>query len=302
MSSWSAAEEVGRSQLGLISRTQARACGLADSTIARAVRAGRLSSACRGVFRFAAVTESWDQRALLPQLLRPGDTTLSHWTAGWLHRLAGIRRPHRIDVSINTNTKLALDGFDVHRVQSLRTGHRIGPHAVTSIGRTLVDLASVMRREAFTFAFDSATARYPREMQTLFQYVSTRPFRGRKGLSMLRDVFAERHGVLLESPLESRVWTALARSRLPLPTAQHPVGDVMRVDFVWARERVLLHVDGHAFHASRAALERDARQRNQLATEWVSFVVTHGTVETDDWLRQVRAALEQRAAQLRLGL
>ncbi|MGV3622351.1 MAG: hypothetical protein ACO1OB_16150 [Archangium sp.] len=254
------------------------------------------------MYRFGAVPQTWEQRALLPQLLRPARAALSHWTAGWVHRLAGIRRPSRLDVTIGYDTKLALDGVDLHYAKWVRTDQRVGGFVVMPIGRTIVDLASVMRREPFTFAFDSATAKYPREMDSLFRYVSTRPLRGHSGLATLRGVFAERHGVMLESPLESRVWTALVRSKLPVPKAQHPVGEVMRVDFLWWNERVALHVDSRAFHSSRAEIERDARQRNRLADEWASFVVTHGTVSSKEWLEQIRIALDKRSPQLRLAV
>lgn len=302
MHNWSAAETVGRNQFGLITREQARAVGLADSSIHRALRHGRLSTVFSGVYRFSTVAESWEQRALLPQLLRPGRAALSHWTAGWLHRLEGLRRPRVIDARITRDTKLELKDVAIHHVKHVRADHRIGPFVVTPIGRTIVDLASVMSREPFTFAFDSATLKYPREMQSLFQYVSTRPLRGHGGLATLRQVFAERHGVMLESALESRVWTALIRSKLPVPKAQHPMGDVMRVDFLWHLERVVLHVDSRAHHSSRAAIERDARQRNALGADWASFVVTHGMVESKDWLNQVRTALRKRAPQLRLDV
>lgn len=300
MNGWSAAESVGQKQFGLISRGQALAAGVSVGSLYRAVNQGRLVAVASGLYRFGAVPPGWEQRALTPQLVRPGRSALSHWTAAWLHRLAGVRQPHRLDVSVSYDTTLTLENTDVHRVRQLRTNHRIGPYVVTSIGRTIVDLASVMRREALTFAFDSATARYPREMTALFEYVSTRPLRGRAGLTVLRELFAERYGVMLESPLESRVWTALVRSKLPLPVAQHPIGDVMRVDFVWPRERVMLHVDGRAFHASRAELDRDAGQRNQLAADWVSFVVTTGTLASPAWLNQLRAALTLRHPQRRL--
>lgn len=303
MSNWASAEAVGRSQFGLITRAQAVAAGLAASSVYRAVEQRRLVTVHSGIYRFAAVAESWEQRALVPQLARPGTSALSHFTAGWLHRLRGVRRPSRLEVSVERgDTRFAPDGFDVHRVERVSAPFRIGAFMVTPIARTIVDLASVMLGDSFTFAFDSATARYPREVQALFEYVSTRDFRGREGMTRVRKLFAQRHGVMLDSELESRVWTALVRSRLPVPMAQHPLGEVMRADFVWSDERVILHVDSRAFHSSRAELERDARQRNQLAADWVSFVVTHETVERGEWLGQVRDALRKRARQRSLSL
>ncbi|PZR10457.1 MAG: hypothetical protein DI536_19630 [Archangium gephyra] len=302
MSNWAAVEKVAKRQFGLITRTQCEDVGLAVTSLKRAVRAGRLKRVRRGLFRFAVTSETWEQRALVPQLMRPGVAALSHTSAAWLHRLAGVRQPVRLNVKVPRHIDLEIPGVEVHQVRDFIASNRVGPFVVTGVGETILDLATVLNAERLTFAFDSATRLYPKEMSALFEYVSTNDFRGRDGVSAIRALFAQRHGVILESPLESRVWTVLERSGLPVPRTQRHVDDVMRVDFVWDSERVIVHSDSRAFHSSRAELERDARQRNALAATWVSFVVTHQSVEDGEWLQFLRRALEARAPQLRLPL
>ncbi|MGV3625841.1 MAG: type IV toxin-antitoxin system AbiEi family antitoxin domain-containing protein [Archangium sp.] len=302
MTNWAAAEQVAKRQFGLITRSQCEGCGLAVSSLKRAVGSGRLRAVVRGVYRFAIVRETWEQRAFVPQLLRPDVVSLSHKTAAWVYRLAGIRQPVRLDVKIPRSIELEIPGVQVHHVRDFAPPRRVGPFHVTGVGETILDLAGVLDARDLSFAFDSATRSHPREMSALFEYVSTRELRGQQGVVALRQMFAQRHGVILESPLESRVWTVLSRSGLPEPRTQRHVQDVMRVDFVWDDERVIVHCDSRAFHSSRAELENDARQRNHLAADWVSFVVTHGSVEGGEWLKLLRDALQRRAPQLRPGL
>lgn len=301
MTNWAAVEKVAKRQFGLVTRTQCETAGLAVTSVKRAVRSGRLKRVLRGVYRFAVMRETWEQRALVPQLVRPQTSALSHTSAAWLYRFSGIRQPVRLDVKVPRNIEFEIPGVEVHRVRDFVPPRTVGPFAVTGVGETILDLATVLNLERLTFAFDSATRHYPREMSALFECVSTNEFRGRDGVSTIRSLFAQRHGVILESPLESRVWTVVERSGLPAPRTQRHVDDVMRVDLVWDAERVIVHCDGRAFHSSRAELERDARQRNELAETWVSFVVTHGTVDDGAWLQLLRRALEARAPQLRLS-
>lgn len=302
MINWAAAEQTAKKQFGLITNAQLRFSEVTPNAVSRATRNRRMTNAHRGVFRFTAFPTSWEQRAFLPQLVQPNAAALSHTTAGWLYRLAGVRQPVRLSVKVARTTRLEIPGVDVHHVRDFHEPHHVRDFAVTSLGETVLDLASTLKREQFTFAFDSATRQFPREMNALFEFISTHELRGHEGATVVRRLFATRHGVILESPLESQVWTALVRSTLPLPTAQHPVADVMRVDFIWRNERVILHVDSRQFHATRGELERDAMQRNRLATDWVSFVVTRASLGRDEWLTLLHDALRRRAPQLRLAV
>ncbi|MGV3622603.1 MAG: hypothetical protein ACO1OB_17425 [Archangium sp.] len=222
---------------------------------------------------------------------------LSHTTAPWIHGLSGIRRPTRLSANVLRSVRLDVDDVEVDTVRRLAKPWRVGGFDVTSIGRTLLDLAATVDRDTLTFAFDSATQRYSREMTEFFEYATANELRGHAGAAVLREVFAERHGVMLDSPLESRVWTALSRSKLPLPSPQTEVHGAMRADFVWGAEKVVVHVDGRAFHSSRSEIDHDARQRNEIAADWVTFIVTSGTLRNDDWLRLLGDALRKRAPQ-----
>ena len=44
------------------------------------------------------------------------------------------------------------------------------------------------------------------------------------------------------------------------------------VDFLWRRERLVVEVDGYAFHSSRAAFERDRRRDAELAARGLHVI------------------------------
>lgn len=41
-------------------------------------------------------------------------------------------------------------------------------------------------------------------------------------------------------------------------------GPALRVDFLWRAQRLIVETDGHAFHATRQAFERDRRRDQRL--------------------------------------
>lgn len=72
------------------------------------------------------------------------------------------------------------------------------------------------------------------------------------------------------------------------------------VDLLWRAERVVVEADGHAFHASRAAIERD-RRRDALLTapghRVLGFTWRQVTTRPDEVLAAIAAALAASAVQ-----
>jgi len=75
-------------------------------------------------------------------------------------------------------------------------------------------------------------------------------------------------GSLSQSRLEAAFLTSIRSSRLPRPTPQLVVQSyghfVARVDFAWPPQRLLVELDGAAFHASRRDWSRDLQRQNTL--------------------------------------
>jgi very-short-patch-repair endonuclease len=61
---------------------------------------------------------------------------------------------------------------------------------------------------------------------------------------------------LTRSEAEGRLLTMLSAARLPKAAVNSRVGGY-EVDFLWPAERLIVEVDGYAFHSTRTAFERD---------------------------------------------
>ncbi|MEW5742375.1 MAG: hypothetical protein AB1938_25890 [Myxococcota bacterium] len=178
----------------------------------------------------------------------------------------------------------------------------LGGLPITSIANTLVDLAAELDDEALEIALDSAHRRWPRVGQWIEDLATKRQTRGVPGLTRLVQLVREREGQPTDSPLEVRVWRRLrSTSGLPKPRLQVEVFDelgyIMRVDFAWPLERVVVHADSFRWHSRRVTFDSDADQRNRLrAAGWEALVVTQNSLH-GPWLDDLKVLLAQRHPQ-----
>jgi hypothetical protein len=104
----------------------------------------------------------------------------------------------------------------------------------------------------------------------------------------------ETGATVTRSELEVRFLAFLDANRFPRPVSNtwlHAQGTWIECDCVWHPQRVVVELDGRAFHATAAAFERDrARDRRLQAAGWRTVRVT--------W-RQLREHPESLAADLR---
>ena len=158
------------------------------------------------------------------------------------------------------------EGCELHRQTLVPTDTtRRGGVPVTSPYRTLIDLGGSQPRAHALVAFDSALRRRlvsPGPLSAQIELLPTSPRRTR-----LREL------VTLADPLAGSVLETLCRLALvdggvrPERT-QYPVRDngglIGRVDFAWPTQRVIVEVDGFAFHADRESYRADRRRDNAL--------------------------------------
>jgi very-short-patch-repair endonuclease len=79
------------------------------------------------------------------------------------------------------------------------------------------------------------------------------------------------HGLLRTTPsaLEELTLALCRHAGLPAPAVNADAGASGRtytVDFLWPQQRVVLETDGHAYHRTRSAIERDRRKEADLVT------------------------------------
>ena len=86
---------------------------------------------------------------------------------------------------------------------------------------------------------------------------------------------------IIRSELEERFQDFLIRAGLPLPQT-NVIVEGYEVDRVWAEQRLIVELDGHATHATTHAFELDrARDRRLEAAGWCVIRITWRQLENE---------------------
>jgi len=222
----------------------------------------------------------------------PG-AVLSHRSAAalWGLRPSGPPRPEVTAVP----RRRAGPGVHVHHTRL--SGDEVTEQEgtpVTTVSRTLLDLAAVLPRRQLERALQEAEVRRLGDMVSLEPLLARHP--RRRGTATLRSIVASgRIGEnATRSELEERFLAIADRAGLPRPAINAHVeiaGRLVECDCLWRTERLVVELDGHAFHAPRRAFEADrARDRALQVAGWRVVRVT--------W-RQLHAESGRVAADLR---
>jgi hypothetical protein len=126
---------------------------------------------------------------------------------------------------------------------------------VTTVARTLLDLAEVLTPQKLERAVDQA------ERLELFDLRAVDALRershGRRGLAALDAVLADYRGpVPIRSELERQFLDLCRKANLPPPAVNALIAGI-EVDAVWHDQRVAVELDGYDYHRTRQAFERD---------------------------------------------
>ena len=311
---WARAEAIGRRQHGVVTAKQLEGCGLAREAMRWRVERRQLVRVFVGVYCFPAVRPTWEQTAQAALLWLGDDAALSHASAASLFCLDGFkRRPSMLDLIVPRNgvssrrAKSLPGNVVLHRSRTAFATTRVAGFRVTDLARTVMDLATTVPPargldDGLDDALDSAQRMYPGtdgELERLY----ARARSGRTGTRRLRRLLHERGGLATDSPLEARFRRALRLGGLKAPRHQRPVFDargyIVRVDFIWPDERVVVHVDGYEFHQQRTQFERDREVANRLTAKLhLSIWVTSRGLKESHWRDALKVALRERAPQL----
>jgi len=191
------------------------------------------------------------------------EAVLSHRSAAWLWQLA--RRPDgEIDVMVVGRNGGRRPHVRVHETRCLgaleRTKRKGIP--VTTPARTLLDLAESVSPRELERALDEARVRRLVRRSQLTGVLDASP--GRKGAAALAALL-DREGdpKLTRSEAEERTLSLVRAARLPRPRVNARVGG-LEVDLLWREQRLVVEVDGYAYHSSRTAFERDRLRDAEL--------------------------------------
>jgi Protein of unknown function (DUF559) len=195
---------------------------------------------------------------------------LSHRSAADLH---GLRRTDRapIDVIVPGRTARRHDGIDLHRSTTLTAADVtiVDAIPVTTVARTALDLAAVVRRRALERALDQAEILEVFDLNGLHDQLDRNPHH--PGAAALKAVLQEHTAgtTVTWSDLEELCLevTRAAGVEPPEVNAYVDPGDgepPIRPDFVWRTQRVAIEADGFGTHKSRHAFEDDRRRDQRL--------------------------------------
>jgi very-short-patch-repair endonuclease/predicted transcriptional regulator of viral defense system len=255
--------QLARKQHGVLSLRQLLAAGLSKRTVRRRLEAGRLRLLHRGVY--AHGTGEIDVRgAWLAAVLACGEgATLSHHSAAALWGLSP-NRPGLIEVSAGRGR--SRPGIRVHEGGIHRDERTVvNGIPVTTVARTLFDLAEITDERAVESAFDEADRLGLLRMRSL-EAVCARGH-GRRALRVIRPlVDAALRSEPTRSPLED-IFVRFCREHDLPPPQTNVLLLGHEVDAYWPDARLVVESDSWSFHRHRAAFERDRARDAAMQAE-----------------------------------
>jgi predicted transcriptional regulator of viral defense system len=212
--------QLAREQHGVVARSQLEQAGVTSRQIKTRVGDGRLVRLHRGVYAVGHNRLRSEGRWLAAVLACGPGALLSHRSAAALH---GLRPATAGAVEVSTVWhRASADGLRVHGRRRLAPEDRdvaLGV-PVTSVARTLVDLADVLRPEQLRSALvrvEDQRSADVRAIEQALARVRGRPGRGHAALRAALDELRERRGGRTRSDLEELFLALVARTGLPRP-------------------------------------------------------------------------------------
>jgi very-short-patch-repair endonuclease len=174
-----------------------------------------------------------------------------------------------------------IDGVKVRRSRKLHPADVTTFKAIpiTTVARTLVDLAAELTEDELARACHEAGVRYrttPAEVAAVLARHPSSP-----GAAKLRRVMQGDVPVTL-SKLEARFVSLLRAQDLPPPPHTNRPAGTHRVDCRWPEYRLTVELDGYRFHNSRHSWEQDRRREREARARGDEFRrYTYGDVLED---------------------
>ncbi|MGZ8752026.1 MAG: DUF559 domain-containing protein [Acidimicrobiia bacterium] len=279
---WEIVDDLGREQLGLVTREQMRDAAVPASTIGAWLRAGRFHRLHAGVYRVAGAPPTWEQAALAATLATRG--VASHRAAA---RIWGLLDSDIVEVTVVRRRGPSPRGVVVHRLTDLadRWVTRRNGIAVTDPLRLLVDIGAVSPLGTVARVLDRALGRRLVTVAGARTALDAVSRRGRAGAGVLRKLLDERTDLPRPAGvLEARMASLARRSGLAPAAAEHVVRDgprfVGRVDFAYPELRLAIEVDGFEPHTGLEVFRADrARQNDLVALGWTVLRFTWADVD-----------------------
>lgn len=261
------------------------------------VARGQLLRIHRGVYAVGhdrLRREGWWMAAVLAA--GPG-ALLSHRDAAALH---GLRPPgdHKRWEVTTTGRAASTDRLQIFRTVTLdaRDATDVAGIPVTSVARTLVDLAGTVPSTQLTKALNEAERQRIFDLRAIEEALAAtarRNGRGHRAMHQALERLAAIGAQVTRSELEDRFLALLDAHHLPRPRTNYGI-EGMEVDACWPQQRLVVELDGWGAHATRRAFQDDRKRGNALeASGWrlLRFTWADVTRTPEETAALVRGAL-----------
>jgi very-short-patch-repair endonuclease len=259
-------KEIGRiaaRSYGVVTRRQLLEAGITPDEIKQRLRTGALLREHRSVYRVGHRAPCVEARYLA-----------AVWACGRGAVLSGRAAGHHLGLLRRTAPPPEVTAPVKRRVGGVRTRRSVGIESttwrgvpITTVPRTLVDLAPVLSVEDLARACHEAGVRHGTGPVLVEAVLDRRP--KTPGAAKLRRILRGDIRVTL-SKLEARFLERLSDARLSLPQTNRLAGS-RRVDCRWPEHRLTVELDGYRYHHSRHAWEHDRHREREARARGDEF-------------------------------
>jgi very-short-patch-repair endonuclease len=289
-------------QHGVVAIWQLAALGIEPSAVRRRVADGRLCRVHRGVYAVGPLDRNGYRMAAV---LACGEgALLSHRDAAALWNLRQSNRT-AIDVTVPGARRRRRARIAVHGAGEIHPDDRaeVDGTPVTSVARTLLDLAEVVPSEHLRRAYEAAERHELLDMRAVNELIARS--NGRRGLPALLALLDHdpREALESKSDLESRFLDLVREAGLPLPQLNVLVEGFL-VDAYWPTARLVVELQSWEHHGHRQAFERDNSKLTHLQVAgYRALPVTdrHLRHERERIVASIRAVLSETGSELMAG-
>lgn len=248
---------------GVVTRAQLLRAGITLAEIRQRLHTGALLREHRGVYRVGHRAPSAEARYLAAVWACGESAVLSGRAAA---HLLGILKGPPPEPEVTLPSKRRVDGITTRRSERVEatTWRAI---RVTTVARTLVDLAPVLPLDALARACHEAGVLHRTTPAHVEAVLAKRP--RTPGAAKLRAILRGDIRVTL-SELERRFLAVLREQGLPLPRT-NKMATGRRVDCRWPEHRVTVELDSYRYHSSRHAWEQDRRREREARARGDEF-------------------------------
>jgi very-short-patch-repair endonuclease len=245
-------------QHGVVTRRQLLRAGVSPDAVDRRAKAGRLQRVHQGVYLVGPIAPPHAQE--MAAVLAYENAMLSHWSAARCWRILLAHEQNAVHVLLVGRLPVRRPGICAHAVHTLATDE-VTTHEgipITTPARTIYDLAARSDHRELERALAEAFALRLTDSDDIVTLVTRYP--GRRGARRLQDLLERgSRPVLTRSKAEER-FLALARNAQLQDPEVNVTLEGYEVDFLWRQDRLVVEIDGRAFHSSDRTFESDRRR------------------------------------------